>query len=215
MSVRRLVIVGGSGHARVVLDAARLAGHEVLGLVDPRLAPGALVDGAAVLGGDEALGALDGGFACIVGIGDNAVRRRVAESLAARYPALWFASVLHPSAVVAATAKVQEGAFVAAGALINAGACVGWHAIINTGATVDHECDIGDFASVGPNAALAGNVAVGRGAMIGIGACAVPGVRIGDGAVIGAGAAVVADIAPGVTAVGVPARPLPPPSPAS
>ena len=215
-SLAPLVVIGASGHARVVLDAARRTGRfRVVGLVDPRLPRGTEVDGAEVLGDDTTLPGLlraHPGLACVIGIGDNAARRRVAASLAVLDPAPAFAAVVHPAAVVAASAAVGEGAFVAAGAVVNAGARIGAHAVVNTAASVDHECDVGAFASVGPNAALAGNVTVGEAVMIGIGACVVPGVRIGAEAVVGAGAAVIADVPAGVTVGGVPAPPLHPPA---
>jgi len=73
---------------------------------------------------------------------------------------------------------------------------------------VDHDCRIGDFVHLAPGVRLAGEVTVGEGALIGIGASVLPGVCIGAWDVVGAGAVVTEDVAPGVTVVGVPARPL-------
>jgi acetyltransferase EpsM len=214
-----LLVIGASGHARVVIDSARQAGrHRLVGVVDPSVRAGTTVEALEVLGGDDSIGAIAAAWpslACIIGIGDNATREEVASRIAGAHPQITFASVVHPAAVVAASATLGAGAFVAAGAVINPGARIGAHAIVNTGATVDHEAEIGDFASIGPNAALAGSVVVGRGAAVGIAACAIPGVRIGDTAIVGAGAVVVGDVASGETVAGVPARPLRPASPVS
>jgi maltose O-acetyltransferase len=51
---------------------------------------------------------------------------------------------------------------------------------------------------------------IGQNVWIGGGAIILPGVTIGDDAVIGAGAVVTRDVAPGVTVVGNPARPVTP-----
>lgn len=51
---------------------------------------------------------------------------------------------------------------------------------------------------------------LGDGVFIGSGAKIIGGVRVGDGARIGANAVVLHDVPPGATAVGIPARPLPP-----
>lgn len=206
-----LVIIGASGHARVAIDAARMSSrYEIIGLVDPKLPPDTLVDGARVLGPDHVLAELAEAhpcLACVIAIGDNTVRARVASEIDER--GISFAAIVHPSAVIAQTAEVAAGAFIAAGAVVNPGARIGRHAIVNTGATVDHDCRVGNFAFIGPNAALAGNVAIGGGAMIGISACVLPGITVGEGATVGAGAVVIENVAAGARVAGNPARPLP------
>jgi UDP-perosamine 4-acetyltransferase len=78
---------------------------------------------------------------------------------------------------------------------------------------VSHDCEVGDFALLGPGARLAGHVEVGRRAFVGCGAVARGGhpdrmLRIGGDAVVGAGAAVVCDVASGARVAGVPAVPM-------
>lgn len=205
-----LVVLGASGHARVVIDAVRRSpAFELLGVVDPGMPAGQRLNGLRSLGGEECLPELAArvdGLAAIIGIGDNAVRARVEEKVLGMVPRIRFATVVHPATVIAEDARIADGSFIAAGVTINCGASVGRHAVINTNASVDHDTAIGDFAFVGPNAALAGGVSVGRMTLIGIGASVIQGIRIGDRAIIGAGAAVVDDIGSDCLAVGVPAR---------
>jgi acetyltransferase-like isoleucine patch superfamily enzyme len=77
---------------------------------------------------------------------------------------------------------------------------------VNTRAAIDHDCVVGDYASVSPGATLGGSVDVGRQGFIGLNASVVHGRRIGDHAVVGAGAVVIEDVQARAVVVGVPAR---------
>jgi len=203
------LVLGGGGHAKVVIDALKrmdIAG-EIAVLVDDA-DPAAKDDpGAPVIGGDSFLDiAVDKGFSHFVAaIGDNAVRAAVfKKGVAAGLTPL---GVLHPDSMVSDTARLGEGCMVLAGAVINAGAIIGDNVIVNSNAVIEHDCKVADHVHVAPRACLLGGVGVGEAAHIGAGAVVREGLNVGAGAMIGAGAAVVEDIAAGVTAVGVPAKP--------
>ena len=137
----------------------------------------------------------------IISIGNNKIRKQVAERLQASY-----GKAIHPSAILSPTAKVGDGTVVMQGAIIQADAKVGKHCIINTGASVDHECVIGDYVHVSPHATLCGNVHVGEGCWIGAGTTAIPNLSIGKWCVIGAGSVITEDIPDHVLAFGNPCR---------
>ena len=203
----QVIILGASGHAKVVLEALRLSGMEVVGLLDDRLGHGEYY-GYPVLGGDDALGVLlkqHRGLRAIVAIGDNALRWRVSERIAAQFPDLSFVSAIHPTAIISPTASIGPGTYVGAGAIVNPSSRIGRHVIVNTRASIDHDCTLADIASVGPGATLGGTVTVGTGSHVGLGACVKQDIPIGEWCVIGAGAAVVADIPDRSLALGVPA----------
>jgi len=204
---RVVVIYGAGGHGKVVLDALRRAGREVVGFVDddPERAGGSHC-GLPVFGGLGSHGVL-GGVDFVVAIGDAEGRRRGERRVEEMDFEL--TTAVHPSAVIAPGALVAPGAMILAAAVLNPGVRVGRCAIVNTGAIIDHDTVVGDYAHVAPGASLAGNVYVGAGALIGVGASVVPGIRVGAEATVGAGAVVVADVEPGATVVGVPARPRP------
>jgi len=196
----RLLVIGAGGHAKVVIDAARSAGHEVIGVVGDRA-------GRTELLGIEIShdwGPRDGADGFIVGIGDNVSRaQRFAHFLEA---GLTPVSVVHPSAVIADQVELGAGTFVAAGAIVNIDASIGANAIINTGCTIDHDCVIGDHALIGPNASLCGAVVLGAGALVGAGATLTPGASVGEWATLGAGAVVVGALPARSVSVGIPAR---------
>lgn len=204
-----LIIFGSSNHARVILDAARSNRWEVLGFIDSNRPIGTEVDGLPVLGGDSDLPEILDRYPharAILGMGENAKRQRVAETIVALAPALIFATLIHPRATIASDVVIQPGCFIAAGATINCGSRIGAHSVINTNASVDHDCILAEYCFVAPNAALAGQVTLERGAFVGIGASVIQLKTISAGALIGAGAAVISDVPPAQIWGGVPAK---------
>lgn len=203
---KHIWIIGAGGHAKVVIGTARaMECADPIGVLDDDPARvGSEVLGVPVLGAiDVETVARLGVERAVLAIGNNRVRAELAARLAGHVA---WATLIHPSAVVAPTAHIGEGAVVFAGAVIQPDAVIGRHAIVNTGATIDHDCVIGDFAHIAPGVHLAGNVHIGEGAFMGIGSCAVPGVRVGNWATVGAGGVVIADVPPSVMVKGVPAR---------
>lgn len=206
----RVVLIGGGGHARVLVEAIRAeGGHEIAGVVDAALVAGSDFEGIPVLGADDVLPQLfaEGISAAVVAVGSvGDPARRVAIVARAAEIGFAFPAIVHPAAYVAAGAAVGDGAFVAAGAVVAAGASIGRHAIVNTGAVVDHDCDIAEFVHIAPGAAISGGVHVGARSHVGTGASVVHGVSIGEDSIIGAGAVVVEDVAARVVAYGNPCK---------
>lgn len=203
---RPLLIYGASGHGKVVADAALCSGsYEVQGFLDDDRAKwGQTALSLPILGGLDCLGVLAAGGLLALGIGSNERRKRIFEELAAR--GMKWATVVHPSAVVASGVRLGEGSFVGPLAVIHTDARVGRGCIINSGAVVEHDNVLGDWVHVGPGSTLAGNVHVGTGTQIGMGTRVLPGVRVGEWAVVGAGAVVTREVPARVVTMGVPAR---------
>ena len=191
-----LIVVGGGGHARVVLEALRSMGSEVRGVVDRDPAVATLLPkGVPWLGDDAALAAFPPGQYSLVngigGIGDGK-RHEIFEKF--RDQGYAFAPVRHESAVIARGIELGEGSQIMAGAVLQPGVRLGANAIINTRASVDHDCLIGDHCHVAPGAVLCGGVVIGEDTHIGAGAVVIQGVRIGRGTMIGAGAIIRRDV---------------------
>lgn len=203
----KLVILGGGGHAKVLIDAIESsAGPSIAGILDPSLRKGKRISGYPVLGSDDMLAELRD-IRLVNGVGTvKACERRKAVFEKCKKKSFVFSTVLHPGAYVAKTAKIGEGVQVLMGAVINAHARIGKDAIINTRAIIEHDCRIGGHAHVASGAILGGGVSVGECSHIGMGAKILQGVKIGRNATIGAGAVVTRDVADGKTVVGIPAR---------
>ncbi|MQF67080.1 acetyltransferase [SAR202 cluster bacterium AD-802-F09_MRT_200m] len=205
------LILGGGGHARVLIDCMRACGIlESVAILDrdPDLWGQEMLT-VPVLGGDELLGELaaQGATNFLVGLGgtgDNRPRRQLFELGLSH--GLAPMNVIHPSAVCSPWAKLGNGSVVLPKAVINAGALLGDNVIVNTGAIVEHDCEIGNHAHVATGASLCSTVKVGIGAHIGAGATVRQLISIGEGAIVGAGAVVVKDVDPWTVVVGVPAH---------
>lgn len=208
--IRRVVIVGAGGHARVVSTILALNSQvDVVGYVDPVLKePGERINGLPVLGDLDILPDLfrDGVNGAVIAIGDNTLRELRLHQLSN----LGFdlINAVHPTAIIEHNATVGRGVVVAAGAIICCNTVIGDNCIINTGAIVEHETEVGPNVHIAPGANIAGRVAIGRNSFIGIGATVKEYINIGENVTIGAGAVVVEDMPDNVVAVGIPARPI-------
>lgn len=204
MSARPLIVYGAGGHGKVVADILIARGEKVMGFLDDTKTAGMKVLGLPVLGSSEWLDANPNARVAL-GVGNNSVRERTAELCLAKKADL--VTAIHPSAVIAQSAVIEEGAVIMARAVVNPDSVVGRGAIINTCAVVEHDCAVGAFAHISPNATFGGNCAVGAFAQLGIGATMLPGTKIGEYSIVGGGGLVANDIPQHTIAVGIPARP--------
>lgn len=203
----RLLVFGGGGHAKVVIDAADKSDRfsEILLADDAPETWGQSLIGHRVIGGRDALRALAGERPqCIVAIGHNATRATVAAWLQAH--GFELATVIHPSVQLGKGVRIGEGSFLAAGVVVNCDAVLGRNVIVNTAASVDHDCQVGEAVHLAPGCRLCGHVSVGMQSLLGAGVVVIPSVRIGALVLVGAGSTVIADLSNGVRVAGSPAR---------
>lgn len=204
--MKRLAILGASGHGKVVADIAELNDWDVVFFDDAYPGVACLEHWLVVGNTDDLLAVLQDFDGCFVAIGNNKVR--LAKKKLLMEKSVEFPVLIHPSAVVSRYAKFGRGTVVMAGAVINPFVQVGQACILNTATTIDHDCVLDDGVHISPGANLAGSVSVGKYSWIGIGASVKQCSVIGSNVVVGAGAAIVSDVQDNITVVGVPARPL-------
>lgn len=194
---RPVIVIGGGGHAGVVIDLLRLREHEVVGVVDPALVGSTdHCHGVELLGDDSVVISHDSQAVALAnGVGSTAStdgRAAVFQKFSNKGYA--FLTLVHPSAVVASNVKLGEGCQVMAGAVLQCGVTLAGNVLVNTRAAIDHDCRIGANVHVAPGATLSGNVVVEDDVHIGTGAVVVQSVTIGRGSHIGAGAVAAQDL---------------------
>lgn len=203
-----IVVIGGGGHAKVLIGLLKKTGWEILGFTDTQGRGPVL--GVPCLGGDAELRAIIAEHprcSAVVGVGKvdaSDVRERLGRELLA----LGFACpvIVSPYAVVNEEVRFGAGTAVFDGVVVNSGTVTGDHCILNTNCTVEHDCRLGSNVHVAPGAVLSGGVTVGDGCLIGAGATVIQDVVLCAGSLIGAGSTVAGEISvPGVYA-GSPAR---------
>jgi sugar O-acyltransferase (sialic acid O-acetyltransferase NeuD family) len=208
--VSRVLVIGGSGQGRQVIDAINARGfHTVVGVLDRVIPRGEMIAGVPVLGSDDELSICAtevGADHYVVAIGDNAVRGRLLDDALASAPHLQAATIVHPAAVIGHEVIIGAGSILLAGAVVGNGTTLGRGALLGIHASVDHDGFVADYASLGPGATTGGTVRVGRATAVGLGANVIHGITLGHDTVVGAGALVLEDLPPLVVAYGVPAR---------
>lgn len=190
MAKTRLLVVGAGGHGRSVAEAAELTSQfQVVGFLDDSLTTGELVLGVHVLGPVASMAQHRAAAnQAIVAIGDNAVREKLMQQLAAA--GFEWATVVHPRAIVSPSAVLGAGSAVMAGAIVGTEARLGVGAIVNCGAVVDHHATVEDFGHLGVNASMAGGTVLGRGAWMQAGAALGYGMKVPAGVTLAPGEAV-------------------------
>lgn len=196
-----LVVYGGGGHGKSLIDLIRAAGQfDLVGVIDDSLTPGDEVMGLAVLGGAESLADLSArgvrqAINAVGGVGHVSSRLDVFRRL--HDAGFHCPAVVHPTAVVEPSAQLSDAVQVMPRAYVGSEAHVGYGAIVNTAAVVSHDVSLGSYVNIAPGALIAGGVKVGDRSLVGMGATINLEVRIGQDALIGNGATVKRDVPDG------------------
>ncbi len=200
----KLIIIGASGHGKVVADIAiKMNKWQSIAFLDDDESIKKSME-LEVIGktADAFTYKVEADF--FVAIGNNATREKVQEKLIEE--GLTVVSLIHPNSVIGTDVEIGIGSVVMAGVVINCSSRIGKGCIINTSASLDHDNVIEDYVHISPGVNMAGTVKVGKGSWIGIGSVVSNNVNICSGCKVGAGAVVVKDITEPGTYVGVPAR---------
>ncbi len=203
-----LILVGGGGHCRSVIDVVEAEGRfRIAGIVDAPEKVGERICGYPIMATDDDLPMLAQTyqyFLVTVGqVKSGAIRTRLfhqIKSLGGILP-----TIIAPTAYVSRHATIGEGTVVMHRAFVNAGARVGINGIINTAALIEHDAEIGDFCHISTGAIVNGTGVVGDGCFVGSNAVLAHGVELLPGSLIGAGAVVLCNTQSNALYVGNPA----------
>lgn len=198
--MKKLVIIGASGHGKVIADIALKVGYGEIVFIDDDESLESCADFPVVGTSERIPKYMDWDF--IVAIGNSKIR----ESFMNQITNYHIATLVHPDAVIGRNVEIGRGTVIMAGAVINSYAIIGKGCIINTCASVDHDCSIGDFSHISVGAHICGTVNIGCLTWIGAGSTVSNNINICEGCLVGAGAVVVKDIKEKGTYIGIPAQ---------
>lgn len=201
---KNLVIIGASGHGKVIADIAIKLNRyeEILFLDDNRDIKEC--GGFPVVGTSADFLTYRESSEFIVGIGNAKIRNLITDML--ERESVTVATLIHPNSSIGQNVIIGQGTVVMAGAVINSNSLIGKSCIINTGASVDHDCLLEDYIHVAVGAHVCGTVRIGYHTWIGAGAIVLNNLSLCSECVIGAGAVVIRNVMKRGTYVGVPAR---------
>ncbi len=194
-----VIILGTGGHAKVLIEALRMINRKIIGLTDPVKEINSLVLGVKVLGDDEVLFSYSPNeIALVNGLGalpGKTLRWDLAEKF--RQQGFNFATVIHPSTIMAKGVQLGEGVQIMAGSILQPGVVIGVDSIVNTGVIIDHDCMVGEKCHLAPGVILSGGVCIGSRSHIGTGASIIQALNIGSEVVVAAGSTVYQPISDG------------------
>ena len=210
MTSEKLLIIGASGHAKVVIDIVQKEKkHTIVGLIASTNEIGKVVMGHTVIATETDLPQImqqHPDCSLFIAVGDNWMRHQIYERISTLLPNATFATLIHPSAQIAAEVTIGQGTVVMAGSIINSCSNIGDFVIVNTKSSIDHDNNLGSYSSLAPNATTGGNVSIGDFTAISISATVKHGIQIGKHVVVGAGSIVLKNIEDGMVAYGTPAK---------
>jgi len=199
---KQYIVVGGGGFDLF----ARAGGGRVVGFLDDDVKDATgFPEGIAYRGRIDAY-APGPDEELLLTVGNPKAKQEIVTRLKAR--GARFASLVHPTAVVAATATIGTGVVLCPYAVVSANAHVGDFVAVNICSSVGHDVRVGAYSTLSAHDDLTGGVIVEERVMVGSGARVLPGLRVGADAVIGAGAVVVRNVAAGTTVYALPAKNL-------
>ncbi|MDC1135634.1 acetyltransferase [Alphaproteobacteria bacterium] len=202
--MKRLAILGGGGHSKVVTEAALLSGWNSIRIFDD--ISGTQQNTSMVLAGDfdDLINKCQDFDGCFVALGSNFERKKYFKLL--KRAGAELVNIKHPSALISDKVNLENGIMLAAGTIINCDVTIEDGVIVNTGSTIDHDCMLKSFTHISPGCNLAGNVTVGEKTWVGIGTKIKENISIGESTIIGAGSVVISDMPSDSICFGIPCR---------
>lgn len=201
MPEKKVMIIGASGHGKVIADIIHQSGDQVMGFLDDDPTKKEIHQ-IPVLGKIKDIQKYKDDFYFIIGIGDNQIRKKIAEN----NPALNYYTAIHPTAVIGEGVHIGNGTAVMAGVVINVDTDIGEHCIINTSAVVEHDVTIQSLTHISPNTTICGSVKIGKSCHVGAGSTVINNIYIYDDVILGAGSTTINNLIQPRIYIGIPSR---------
>ena len=183
-----LILIGGGGHCKSVIEVAESAGYKILGVLDMPEEVGKQVLDYKVIGTDDDIPQYVDKAEFVVTVGfikNPAIRIKLYNKVKEAGGIL--ATIIASTAHVSKYATLGEGTVVMHQAVVNAGANIGVNSIINTFVNIEHDAQIGVQCHISTGTMVNGDCKVGDRCFIGSQSVLANGIEIGDDIIVGAG----------------------------
>ena len=187
MKQKNLILIGGGGHCKSVIDVAESAGYNILGILDIPEEVGKSVLNYKVIGTDEEIPQYADRTEFIITIGfikNPAIRIRIYNRIKEAGGKL--ATIIASTAHVSRYAALGEGTVVMHQAVVNAGAHIGENCIINTFCNIEHDAVIGNQCHISTGTMVNGDCKVGDRVFIGSQSVLANGISVVEEIIVGA-----------------------------
>lgn len=183
--MKSLVLIGGGGHCKSVIDVAESAGYTILGILDRPEEVGKKVLGYDVIGTDDDMAKYVDQAVFIVTVGQiKSPDLRIKLHKMIEQAGGKLATIVAPTAHVSKYAQLGEGSVVMHQAVVNADAKIGKGCIVNTFANIEHDVVVGDYCHISTGAMVNGGATITDGTFLGSQSVVNQCVKIEQGGVI-------------------------------
>lgn len=185
---KNLILIGGGGHCKSVIEVAESAGYTILGILDKPEEVGKKVLAYEVIGVDDDIPQYIDKAEFIITVGfikDPSLRIKLYNKVIQTGGK--FATLIASTAYVSKYAKIGQGTVVMHQAFVNAGAEIGENVIVNTFANIEHDACIGNQCHISTGTMINGDCKVGDNCFIGSQSVLSNGISICSDVIVGAG----------------------------
>lgn len=188
---KKIILIGGGGHCKSVIEVAESAGYTILGILDRPEEVGKKVLAYEVIGVDDDIPLYvdKAEFVITVGFIKNpALRIKLYNKVLEAGGKL--ATLVASTAHVSKYAVLGIGTVVMHQAFVNAGAVIGDNVIINTFANIEHDAYIGNQCHISTGVMVNGDCQISENCFIGSQSVLANAISICSDVIVGAGSLV-------------------------
>ena len=189
---RPLILIGGGGHCKSVIEVAERAGYEIQGILDmPDEVGKEVLPGHKVIGTDNEIPQYveECDFIITVGFIKNPLLRiKLYNKVKAAGGRL--ATIIASTAHVSKYTELGEGTVIMHQAFVNAGAKIGDNCIINTFVNIEHDAEVGNQCHISTGTMVNGECKIGENCFIGSQSVCANCIEIASDIIVGAGSVV-------------------------
>ncbi len=191
----KLIIIGGGGFAKEVLEIAQLNGYSIYGCLDDKKDITLKCNYLGKISKLESISnQIDAAFIAIGAYNSESLSKRISIIESVSRLDIKMATLISPHAIVSSGVEIKNGCFIAHGVVICVDAKIKNNVIVNANAVIGHDCIVENNCVIAPSAFIGGSTSVGENSFIGPCSQILQGLNLGKQILVSAGAMVAKSI---------------------